>query len=82
MVQVISTRNDFDEIANNAWSGAITVCKEIYRQHRSSEAMAIIEDYFEGEYLTETALNDFVWFELADIMNLYGDNKEDAEVED
>lgn len=79
MVQVISTRNNFDEIANNAWSGALTVCKEIYRQHRTSEAMSIIEDYFAGEYLTETALNDFIWFDLENIMNLYGDNEEPEE---
>lgn len=81
-MKVVEEMVSFDEVMNNAWSGAVDVCKEICRQHRTEEAMEILEAYLGDDYVTATAVNDFVWFELADIMNLYGDNKEDAEVED
>ena len=81
-MKVVEEMVSFEEVMNNAWSGAITVCKEICRQHRTEEAMQIIEAYLGDGYVTATAVNDFVWFELADIMNLYGDNEEDAEEED
>lgn len=81
-MKVVEEVVSFDEVMNNAWSGAVDVCKEICRQHRTEEAMEILEAYLGDDYVTATAINDFVWFELADIMNLYGDNKEDAEVED
>ena len=38
-------------------------------------------DAIGGDLPTETNVNDFVWFELADIMNLYGDSDEDEEEE-
>ena len=81
-MKVVEEMVSFEEVMNNAWSGAITVCKEICRQHRTEEAMEILEMYLGDGYVTATAVNDFVWFELADIMNLYGDNEEDAEEED
>ena len=72
----------FNEVMNKAWSGAVDVCKEIYRQHRAEEAMEILEAYLGDGYVTATAVNDFVWFELADIMNLYNDNDESEDEED
>lgn len=81
-MKVVEEMVSFEEVMNSAWSGAITVCKEICRQHRTEEAMEILEMYLGDGYVTATAVNDFVWFELADIMNLYGDNEEDAEEED
>lgn len=76
-MKVVEEVVSFDEVMNNAWSGAVAVCKEICRQHRTEEAMEILEAYLGDDYVTATAVNDFVWFELADIMNLYGDNKEE-----
>lgn len=38
--------NDFETIAENAWSGAIQVCNEVIRQCRKNEAMCLIEDIF------------------------------------
>lgn len=81
-MKVVEEMVSFEEVMNNAWSGAVAVCKEICRQHRTEEAMEILEMYLGDGYVTATAVNDFVWFELADIMNLYGDNEEDAEEED
>ena len=80
-MKVVEAITSFDAIMDNAWSGAIDVCKEICRQHREVEAMQYIEDCFEGEYVTGTELNDFIRFDLADMMNLYGDSEE-LEIED
>ena len=68
---------DFETIAANAWSGAIQVCQEIIRQNRENEAMCLIEEMFWEEIPTETQLNDFIWFELGDLMHLW--DEEDAE---
>ena len=75
-MKVVEKVNSFEAIMKNSWSGAVDVCKEICRQHREVEAMQYIEDCFEGGYVTETELNDFIRFNLADIMNLYGDSEE------
>ena len=80
-MKVVEKVNSFETIMKNSWSGAIDVCKEICRQHREVEAMQYIEDCFEGEYVTETELNDFIRFDLADMMNLYCDSEE-LEIED
>ena len=73
--------NDFYEIANMAWSGAVDVCQEIIRQKRENEAMCLIEEIFIETMPTETQLNDFIWFELGDLMNLWNDD-DDAEEEE
>lgn len=62
---------DFEAIEVMAWSGAIQVCQEIIRQGRESEAMRLIEEEFLEEIPTDTQLNDFVWFELGDLMQLW-----------
>ena len=60
--------NTFIELYNNSWSGAIPVLDEIEKQGRENEAMDIIENIFADDTPTETAVNDFIWFELGDIM--------------
>lgn len=61
-------RNGFYDLYNNSWSGAIPVLDEIEKQGRENEAMDIIENTFAGEIPTDTQVNDFIWFDLADIM--------------
>lgn len=60
--------NTFIELYNNSWSGAIQVLDEVEKQGREAEAMDIIENIFADDTPTETAVNDFIWFELADVM--------------
>ena len=76
--------NDFKAIAAMAWSGAVDVCKEIIMQERENEAMCLIEEIFAETMPTETQLNDFIWFELGDLMNLWGteDDDEDDDEDD
>ena len=72
-MKVIVEMDSFETIMDNSWSGAKEVCREIYKQHRDKEAMNIIEDIFYDDVPNDTELNDFIWFELADIMHLYED---------
>lgn len=76
--------NDFETIAENAWSGAIQVCQAIIRQGREKEAMCLIEEIFAETMPSATELNDFIWFELGDMMDLYkeDDDEEDTEEEE
>ena len=74
--------NNFRAIAAMAWSGAIDVCKEIIMQGRENEAMCLIEEMFLEEIPTETQLNDFIWFELGYLMNLWGTEDDDDDDED
>ena len=66
---------DFQAIEEMVWSGAVQVCREIIKQGRETEAMCLIaEAFWEEEIPTETQLNDFIWFELGDIMHLWDDD--------
>ena len=73
--------DDFKAIEAMAWSGAVQVCQEIIRQNKENEAMCLIEEIFAETMPTETQLNDFIWFELGDLMHLW-DDEEDEESED
>ena len=73
--------NDFNAIANNAWSGAIQVCNEVINQERENEAMCLIEEIFAETMPSDTELNDFIWFELGDLMHLWDAEGDDEEEE-
>ena len=73
--------NNFNAVAAMVWSGAVQVCQEIIMQERENEAMCLIEEIFAETMPTETQLNDFIWFELGDLMHLW-DAEEDAEEEE
>ena len=76
--------NGFDTVADMAWSGAVQVCQEIIMQDREEEAMTLIEEIFVDSVPSATELNDFIWFELGDIMHLWDaeeDDEEDTEEE-
>ena len=74
--------NNFKAIAAMAWSGAVDVCKEIIMQERENEAMCLIEEIFAETMPTAGQLNDFIWFELGDLMNLWGTEDDDEDDEE
>ena len=76
-MKVVIEMDSFETIMNNSWSGAKEVCREIYKQHRSEDAFDIIEEIFYDDKPDITKLNDFIWFDLPDIMHLYEDSAED-----
>lgn len=71
---MITVRVEFEnirDILDQSWDGAKDTLEEVIKQGRENEAMQIIEDAFFESTPTAGKLNDFIWFELADIMNLY-----------
>ena len=71
MITVRVEYNNIYDILENSWDGAKDTLEEVIEQGRENEAMQIIEDAFFESTPTLTQLNDFIWFELAEIMNLY-----------
>lgn len=73
---MITVRKEYEfenirDILENSWDGAKDTLEEVIEQGRENEAMQIIEDAFFESTPTLTQLNDFIWFELPEIMNLY-----------
>ena len=68
-----------------AWGEARITLDDVEKQGREYEAMDIIEEYFSEDRLgyipSATELNDFIWFDLPDVMHLY-DNEDDGEDEE
>lgn len=80
----ISTWN---ELVDNSWSGALDILREIEDQGREEEeALTNLEDLFDpsvwGKIPSETDVNDYIWFDLADDMDLYGDEDDEDEDDD
>lgn len=73
--------DDFKGIAAMVWAGAVQVCQEIIMQGRENEAMCLIEEMFLEEIPKDVQLNDFIWFELGDLMHLW-DTEDDDEDDD
>ena len=85
MIKVTVERDGWYDYEQNAWGGARATLDEVVKQGREYEAMEIIEEYFSEDVLghipSEIELNDFIWFDLQDVMHLY-DNEDDEEEED
>lgn len=87
MIKVTVERDGWHDYKENAWGGALTTLEDVAKQGREYEAMEIIEEYFSEDRLgyipSATELNDFIWFDLSDIMHLYDedDDEEDEEEE-
>lgn len=84
---VVTTEiNTWQELFRNSWVGALDTLREIEEQGREEEALAMLEDLFDpavwGRIPSETEVNDYIWFDLADDMNLYGEEDEDEEDDD
>lgn len=71
------------ELCEMVWSGAKDTLREIEKQGREEEALDILEEIFApdfwGSVPTDTDINDYIWFDIADHMNLYGDEDEEDE---
>jgi hypothetical protein len=55
--------NNFDEIMDMCWSGAIDTLKDIERNNREDEFMGLLEEMFTDGIPTDTEVNDFIWFD-------------------
>ena len=56
--------NDFYNLFENSWSGARDTLEDIIKAKKEEEFMDLLDMYFgTEEELTDTELNDFIWFE-------------------
>ncbi len=85
-VKAVKYIDEFYELKDICWAGASDVLDMIEDEGLEEEAMQVINEYFdnEEEEIEETNLNDFIWFELEDIMKEYGylQTEEEEEEED
>ena len=58
------SKENFNELYNNSWSGAIDVLEQAEKVGAEEE---VIEDYTP----TDVEVNDYIWFELGDELNLW-----------
>ena len=88
MIKVTVERDGWYDYKKNVWDGAVHTLNEVAEQGREYEAMEIIEEYMSEDSLgyipSETEVNDFIWFNLPDIMHLYDeyDDEDDNNDED
>lgn len=72
--------DEFWQLKDICWSGAIDVLNMIEEKGLEDEAIQVIHAYFDEEKeITDTTLNDFIWFELEDVMKEWGYLQEDEE---
>ena len=55
--------NGFNELADMVWSGAVDTIADIQNTNKEDEFMNFLEAVFCDEVPTDTAVNDFIWFE-------------------
>ena len=55
--------NDFYALADMVWSGAVDTIADIQNANKEDEFMNLLEMEFCDEVPTDTAVNDFIWFE-------------------
>lgn len=86
MIKVTVERDGWYDYKENAWGGAISTLNEVEAQDKENEAIEIIEEYMSEDVLgyipSETEVNDFIWFNLSDIMHLYDEDDENDDDED
>ena len=86
MIKVAIERDGWYDYKENAWGGAISTLNEIELQDKENEAVEIIEEYMSEDVLgyipSETEVNDFIWFNLPDIMHLYEEDDDENDDDD
>lgn len=74
-MKVIKEIDNFNDLMENSWSGAIDTLQDIANANLEEEFMENLENiYFLGETPTDTELNDFIWFERDTIYSDLGLN--------
>ena len=85
-MKVTVERDGWHDYKENAWGGAISTLNEVEAQDKENEAIEIIEEYMSEDVLgyipSETEVNDFIWFNLPDIMHLYDEDDDEDDNND
>lgn len=65
--------NDFYNLFENSWSGARDTLEDIIKAELEDEFMQYLDEIFGCEdEITDTELNDFIWFSRDEIYNALG----------
>lgn len=81
---IICKEIDFNDLQNMVWSGAKPIVESIANANMEDELMGLLEETFDDNIPTETAVNDFLWFDSEYIYETLGlnDNGEVGDEED
>ena len=78
----MKTINENETLQNfNAWSGAVETKKAIIEADKAEEFEQLIEELY-PDGLTDTTLNDLLWFESEFIFESLGMTEEEEETEE
>lgn len=74
--------NNIDDLREkfHPWAGAETVIEDAIAKGRGEELFNLVEETFGDSTPDETEVNDFIWFDVPDMMDLYEDNKGDDDI--
>ncbi len=82
-ITVTTEITGFWQLLENSWSGARDVLNRVQEAGREDEAMKCIAEFCNmvqestGAPPEDVQVNDFIWFDLPDEMNIYGDVEDD-----
>ena len=64
------------------WSGAVETYNKLLKAGKEEEFVDQLEQVFEEQYVSETTINDMLWFEPEECFNLVGLDKDGNEKSD
>ena len=73
----IVREDNFNDLYENSWSGAIDTLDTIIKNDMENELMEHLEEIFDNQIPTETEVNDYLWFESDYIYECLGIDLED-----
>lgn len=78
MIEYKDTIEDFSDLQDKCWSGALTTLETIENNGLEDDLLQLIADY--DNWTSLTSINDFLWFDYEYIYECLGlevDNNED-----
>lgn len=75
-----SIESIIEHLENECWSGAKDRISSA-SEEQIEEVASRLQELFCDEYITETSINDFVWFECDDIFEEDEEDEEESEEE-
>lgn len=80
-MEIIKEANDFYQLKDELWSGALDTMQIIEDNDKQNELMTLLEDVF-YEATDSTKVNDYLWFDRDDILEQLDINEDEEEDED
>ena len=62
-MQYVAEYNNFWELKEKSWSGAIDTLQDIENADLENAFMDLLEEIFSERIPTDTEINDFIWFD-------------------